>query len=135
MIRAVLCALAVVPALFGACGEEGEEAGERGAPPAKEAPLQITEADNGATVELPAGGETNLRLSNEYLWSGPAVRGAAVTLAPVDYLQDPGFSEWVVMAQTPGEATIAATGEPACAGQEGCDDTPLAFQVTIVVRS
>lgn len=138
MIRAALCTLAVVPALFGACGEEGsvgEEAGESMPPPAKQAPLQITEADSGGTVELPVGGETNLRLSSDYVWSEPAVRGSVVALARVDYLQDPGFSEWVVMAQAPGEATIAATGEPACAGQEGCDETPLAFQVTIIVGS
>lgn len=135
MIRTVVCAAAIVPALLGACGEDApvdEGAGES-APAPKQAPLVVTEADSGAELRLPAGGETTLRLTSDYVWSEPAVRGEAVTLARVDYFRDPGFAEWVVMAQAPGRAVVSATGEPACAGQEGCPDAPLEFQVTIVV--
>jgi hypothetical protein len=140
MIRELCCAAAIVPALFSACGEDapvGEGGGESTtpAPPPKQAPQVITEEDGGATVTLPVGGETNLRLSSEYVWGEPAVRGEAVRLTRVDYLQDPGFSEWVVMAVAPGKATIVAAGEPACSGQEGCDDTALVVEVTITVAS
>ena len=140
MIRELCCAVALVPALFGACGEDapvGEGGGESTKPasPPKQAPQVITEEDSGSTVMLPVGGETNLRLSSAYVWGEPAVRGEAVQLARVDYLRDPGFSEWVVMAVAPGKATIVAAGEPACSGQEGCDDTALVVEVTITVAS
>ena len=140
MIRELCCAAAIVPALFGACGEDapvGEGGGESTtpAPPPKEAPQVITEEDDGSTVMLPIGGETNLRLSSDYVWGEPVVRGEAVQVARVDYLQDPGFSEWVVTAVSPGKATLLAAGEPACSGQEGCDDRPLVVEVTIAVAS
>lgn len=137
MIRTAVCVAALVPALLGACGGEDAPVGEgpgESTPPPQEAPAAITEADSGAEIALPAGGETNLRLTSEYVWSEPTVRGEAVTLTPVDYIQDPGFSEWIVTGASPGEAVVAATGEPACAGQEGCDDAPLEFQVTITVE-
>ncbi|HXV57217.1 MAG TPA: protease inhibitor I42 family protein [Gaiellaceae bacterium] len=96
-------------------------------------PAAITEADSGETVALPLGGETNLRLTSEYVWEEPVVAGDAVTLTRVDYVQDPGFREWVVTAAAPGEATITAQGEPACVGQDGCADAPLDFTVRITV--
>jgi hypothetical protein len=137
-----LVVLALLPALAAACG--GEEAGpsapetsttptETGEPPPKQAPEAITEADSGGEVALPVGGETNLRLTSEYVWAEPVVEGAAVTLTRVDYIQDPGFREWVVTAAEAGEATISSTGEPACAGQDGCPDEPLHFEVRITV--
>ena len=67
------------------------------------------------------------------MWEEPVVDGDAVQLVTVNYLQDPGFSEWVVMAVAPGEATITASGRAACAGQDGCADGPQDFQVTITV--
>lgn len=144
MIRAVLCTAAIVPTLLAACGEDApvserptestppQEGSTEGTPP-QEAPETITEADSGVEIRLPLGGETSLRLTSEYTWTQPTVRGDAVTLAPVDYLRDPGFSEWIVTAQAPGEAVVASTGEPACAGQEGCADDLLEFHVTITV--
>jgi hypothetical protein len=142
VIRELCCAAALVPALLGACGEDapvGEGGGESEstttAPPPKQAPQVITEDDAGSTVMLPIGSETNLRLSNDYAWVEPGVRGEAVQLTRVDYIQDPGFSEWVVMAVAPGKATIVASGEPACSGQEGCDDAPLVVEITISVTT
>ena len=138
MIRELCCAAALVPALLGACGEDGQ-VGEGGgesttpAPPPKEAPQVLTEDDAGTSVMLPIGSETNLRLPNDYVWGEPGVRGEAVQLARVDYIQDPGFSEWIVMAVAPGKATIVAAGEPACSGQEGCDDSALVVEITISV--
>jgi hypothetical protein len=95
----------------------------------------INAADSGWTFELllAASAETSLRLSSEYSWEEPAVSGDAVELSPVDYLQDPGFSEWLVRAVRPGSATISSAGTPACAGQHGCPDEPISFRVTITV--
>lgn len=141
MIRVALFALALLPT-FAACGggDGASPAGETAAstraqaePPPRQPPQVITEADTGATFSLPTGGETSMRLSSEYVWSEPAVDGGAVQLVPVDYLQDPGFSEWVVQGVAPGTATIVATGTPACAGQDGCPDAPLRFEVRITV--
>jgi hypothetical protein len=130
----LLCALALLPGLEG-CGEDAPREGGGGGqvPPPREAPGTITEADAGESFTLSVGTETILRLSSEYTWSEPAVRGDAVELTRVDYIQDPGFSEWLVRGLQPGMTTIAAEGTPACAGQEGCADEPLRFQVTITV--
>jgi hypothetical protein len=121
--------------LLGACGGESKEvpADVRETQPDLIDPEAITESDSGGTFTLAAGTETSLRLSSEYVWDDPVVDGDAVELGRVDYLQDPGFSEWLVQAMGPGTATISALGEPACAGEDGCPDAPLRFQVTITV--
>lgn len=100
----------------------------------RQSPHVLTEADSGATIALPTGGETSLRLSSDWVWSEPVVDGDAVQLATVNYLQDPGFSEWVVTAVAPGEATITSSGTAACVGQDGCAGGPQDFQVTITVE-
>jgi len=102
-------------------------------PAPRPAPAMITESDSGDSVTLSAGSETRLQLSGDYVWSEPTVRGDAVELTPVDYLQDPGFSEWVILAVQPGTATIAADGTPACADEERCPAAPLPFMVQVTV--
>jgi hypothetical protein len=151
--RLVLCVVVLLAVLVGGCGEEGsqeEGAGEttpapRAAPPATPettpapraaspaAPEAITEVNSGESFTLFAGSETRLRLSGEYVWSEPTARDDVVELTHVDYFQDPGFSEWAILAVQPGTATIAARGTPACAGQEQCPGAPLRFQVQITV--
>jgi hypothetical protein len=129
-------ALLLVLPLVAACGgaEPGAEPTSTGAeattPQTGDA---ITAADSRRSFTLAPGDETSLRLSSAYVWSEPEVSGGAVELSPVDYFQDPGFSEWLVRAAAPGTATISSLGEPACAGQQGCPDEPLRFQVTITV--
>jgi hypothetical protein len=133
--RLVLCVVALLAVLVDGCGEEASReggAGETVTPPSA-APQTITEVDSGESFTLSPGSETRLRLTDEYVWSEPTVRGDAVELARVDYFQDPGFSEWTVLAVRPGTATIAARGTPACAGQERCPDAPLRFQIEITV--
>ena len=117
-----------------ACGGDGAGSSEpdTGTAPA-DAPDAITAADSGESFALAAGAEVSLRLTSEYLWGEPVVEGDAVELARVDYLQDPGFSEWVVRGARPGTATISSLGEPACAGQHGCPDESARFRVTITV--
>ncbi|HXV34659.1 MAG TPA: hypothetical protein VD769_11670 [Gaiellaceae bacterium] len=133
MTRVALCALLLLPA-FAACGGDGPGAPETGGGSVPDAPPEaITAADSGRSFALDAGAEVPLRLSSEYLWSEPQVEGDAVELSRVDYLQDPGFSEWIVLGVTPGTAAVSSLGEPACAGQHGCPDEPVRFLVTITV--
>jgi hypothetical protein len=129
-------ALLLVLPLLAACGGDEPGAGPTSSEsesPVPETVAAITATDSGRSYTLAPGDETSLRLSSEYVWSEPDVSGGAVELSPVDYLQDPGFSEWVVRAAAPGTATISSVGEPACAGQPGCPDEPLRFRITITV--
>lgn len=134
MPRVLLLLLVVLAATTG-CGE-----GDAPAPadtgsdaPESEAGDAITASDSGGSFTLAAGGETSLRLTSDYAWEEPVVEGAAVELSRVDYLQDPGFAEWLVRGVSPGAATISALGTPACAGEDGCPGEPLRFRVTITV--
>jgi hypothetical protein len=113
----------------------GSDSGDRspGVGGTEELVAGITASDSGESFTLRHGDETSLRLSSEYLWSEPDVRGEAVELARVDHVQDPGYSEWLVSGERPGTATISSLGTPACAGQHGCPDEPVRFQVTITV--
>jgi len=140
VIRVAVLALVLLP--LAACGgdeasspsEEPSASTSEPAPPPRQSPQVLTEADSGARVALPTGGETSLRLSSEWIWDEPLVDGNAVQLAVVNYIQDPGFSEWIVMAVEPGEATITSSGTAACAGQDGCAVGPQDFQVKIIVE-
>ena len=139
VVRVAVLALLLVP-LAACSGDEASGPVEEPSPstsepaPPRQSPQVLTEADSGATVALPTGGETSLRLSSDWVWSEPVVDGDAVSLAVVNYIQDPGFSEWVVTAVEPGEATIASSGTAACAGQDGCAVGPQDFQVRITVE-
>jgi predicted secreted protein len=139
VVRVAVLALLLVP-LAACSGDEASGPAEEPSPstsepaPPRQSPQVLTEADSGAAVALPTGGETSLRLSSDWVWSEPVVDGDAVSLAVVNYIQDPGFSEWVVTAVEPGEATIASSGTAACAGQDGCAVGPQDFQVRITVE-
>jgi hypothetical protein len=126
----------VVLSLVASCGggdsPAGSPTGEGGAP-APETGRAITANDSGETFTLAPGAETSLRLSSEYVWEEPALDGDAVELSPVDYIQDPGFSEWLVRGARPGTVTISSLCEPACDGEHGCPDEAVRFQVTITV--
>jgi len=134
-VTRLVCVVALLAVLVDGCGEDAsrEEGAWGTTPPPRAAPETITEVDGGESFALSPGSETRLRLSGQYVWSEPTVRGDAVELARVDYFQDPGFSEWTVLAVRAGTATIAARGTPACAGQERCPGEPLRFQVEITV--
>jgi hypothetical protein len=133
-VGAVLRVVPLLVVALAACGGDGPGGPETqtGGAPA-EPPEAITAADSGASFALAEGAEVPLRLSSEYVWDEPAVEGVAVELSRVDYLQDPGFSEWIVLGAQPGTATISSLGESACAGQHGCPDEPVRFRVTITV--
>ena len=139
VVRVAVLALVLLP-LAACSGDEASGPAEEPSPstsepaPPRQSPQVLTEADSGATIALPTGGETSLRLSSDWVWSEPVVDGDAVQLAIVNYLQDPGFYEWVVTAVAPGEATITSSGKAACAGQDGCAVGPQDFQVRITVE-
>jgi hypothetical protein len=123
MTRPALCIVALLAVFADGCGEEAaREPGASPAPTPRAAPRTITEADSGASFTLAPGAETSLRLSSDRTWSEPAVSGDAVELSRVDYFQDPGFSEWTVLAVSAGTASISSRGTPT-----------LQFQVKIVV--
>ena len=122
--------LALLALLAEGCGDEPAREREPAAPAPAPAPQPITERDSGKAFTLALGAETSLQLSSDHDWSEPTVDGQAVELTRVDYFQDPGFREWTVQAVGAGTASIAARGTPTCAG---CPDTPLRFQVRLVV--
>jgi hypothetical protein len=129
-VRSVTRLIPLVVLALVACGGDGDPGeGDAAGPP----PDAINAADSGRTFTLALGAETSLRLSSEYSWEEPGLSGDAVELSPVDYLQDPGFIEWLVRAVRPGTAAVSSEGTPACAGQHGCPDEPVTFRVTIIV--
>ena len=132
MLRVLPLLLVVLAATAGCGGSDAPSPADTGSD-APEAGDAITANDSGGSFTLAAGGETSLRLSSDYVWEEPVVEGAAVELSRVDYLQDPGFAEWLVRGVSPGAATISALGTPACVGEDGCPDEPLRFRVTITV--
>jgi predicted secreted protein len=136
VLRVAVLAFLLLPALASCADSESAPPTEttETAPPPRQSPQVITEADSGASFSLPVGGDTTLRLSSDWVWEEPVVDGDAVSLAVVNYIQDPGFSEWVVTADAPGEAAISSSGRAACAGQDGCADGPQDFQVRITVE-
>jgi hypothetical protein len=125
--------LLVVLAATAGCGGSDAPAPADTGSDAREAGDAITANDSGGSFTLAVGEETSLRLSSDYVWDEPVVEGAAAELSRVDYLQDPGFAEWLVRGVSPGATTISALGTPACAGEDGCPDEPLRFRVTITV--
>jgi len=90
----------------------------------------ITPAQSGTTIRLAKGATAKLRLSHRWSWTEPRVSSGAVDLTPVAFFVDPGYSEWVVTARAKGQATIRATGAPACAH---CGLASKQLRVTIVV--
>ncbi|MPZ87150.1 MAG: hypothetical protein GEU81_03555 [Nitriliruptorales bacterium] len=95
------------------------------------APDVITEADDGSTFALRRGDARALRLSNDSLWDLPEVSGGAVELVPVDYLVDPGYTEWQVDAVAAGTAEVAVAGSASCGDAAACPPrtVTLRFQV------
>jgi hypothetical protein len=68
-------------------------------------------------------------LSHDYTWDEPSVDGEGLEIAPVDYLVDPGFSEWRISATRPGTAVVTAAGAPACTDA----DCPIPVRIEVRV--
>ncbi|MGW2564514.1 hypothetical protein ACWCXB_36045 [Streptomyces sp. NPDC001514] len=80
------------------------------APPSTPTPRFLTEADDGRTVTLAVGATVPLRLDSHLQWETPSVDGTGVTLVPVAYKSDPGYREWEIRAERPGEVVVRTTG-------------------------
>ncbi|WP_351233108.1 hypothetical protein [Streptomyces sp. NPDC002133] len=88
-------------------------------------PTVLTEADSGLTVTLAVGATVPLRLDSRLRWETPSTSGRAVTLVPVAYESDPGYREWELRAERPGETVVRTTGT----GRSG----PLDVRITVRV--
>jgi hypothetical protein len=76
--------------------------------------LVLTLADNGKTVPLAVGQSLSVRLGGPWLWTEPVVDGGAIDVAQVNFLVDPGYSEWTVRGLQAGRATLQINGEANC---------------------
>lgn len=94
--------------------------------------MVLTEKDSGKTVAL-HGEPVSIRLSNGWVWQEPRVQGGAVRLDQVNYLVDPGYTEWVVNPVRAGAATVHVQGLPKEADpgkSQGPLDVTYSFNVT-----
>jgi hypothetical protein len=73
----------------------------------------LTLADNGKTVPLAVSQSLSVRLGGPWLWTEPVVDGA-IDVAQVNFLVDPGYSEWTVRGLQAGRATLQINGEANC---------------------
>jgi hypothetical protein len=74
----------------------------------------LTLADNGKTVALAVGQSLSVRLGGPWLWGEPVLDGGAIDVAQVNFLVDPGYSEWTVQGLQAGRATLQINGEANC---------------------
>lgn len=94
--------------------------------------LAITQADNGTTVNLPAGMQVLLALDGNDDWT--VTVDDQTILTPVVGAVAPSGTQGVYAASQPGQTTLAAIGEPPCRkAQPACLAPTLLFRVQIVV--
>lgn len=95
----------------------------------------LTLADSGKTVSLAIGESVSVRLGGPWLWRGPVVDGGAIDVVQVNFLVDPGYSEWSVRGARTGRATLQIYGEAYCPtqGDTVCILGPKLFMLTFVV--
>ncbi len=91
----------------------------------------LTEEVDGARLELAVGDEVSWQLSSAWDWDQPAVDGPGVELVPVDYFDDPGFREWLVLAAAPGTVTLTVEGLPACGDPATCPQREVSLTVDV----
>jgi hypothetical protein len=91
----------------------------------------LTEEADGARLELAVGEEVSWQLSSDWEWDQPAVDGTGVELVPVDYFDDPGFREWLVVAAAAGTVTLTVEGLPACGDPATCPQRQVSLTVDV----
>jgi hypothetical protein len=84
-------------------GTTPEEAGE--------APDVLTDGNTGDTYRVAERRIISLRLSNPPTWGDPTVEGDAVSLQLQPYEVDPGFTEYVIFADSPGRSVVRFAGD------------------------
>ncbi|HVE62251.1 MAG TPA: hypothetical protein VNB94_00415 [Mycobacteriales bacterium] len=101
-----------------------------------QAPLLITEEDNGKTFEISrATSDAVLRLGGSfYNWSQPTLEGASIRLNQRQFVRDPGFSEWEIEPVSSGTTVVRSSGDPKCRDAEPpCGAPSTLFEVRIIV--
>ncbi len=93
----------------------------------------ITARDSGETFKFSLATHASLRLSNLYVWQAPRISGTAIAFEPVQYIRDPGYTEWNIKVVAPGSAQISSSGSPNCRPGTPCPATSRPFEVAIVV--
>jgi predicted secreted protein len=111
----------------------GESTATSDEAPAGETPDgTLTEADDGATVEVAVGEQLSWQLTSaEYDWEQPVTDSDAVDVVPVDYLDDPGYQEWLLVGLTAGTAQVTVEGLPACGDEEQCPQQTVTVTVEV----
>ncbi len=134
--RALASAAMVAAVATVACGGLAGQGrpGAAGPTPSAAAPERVvTEADSGRTIQLAAGEQLRLRLSDRYAWTEPRASGSSVRLVPVTRGVEPGSREWDVSGAAAGTATVMSSAQPRCTPGTICPHSILAFSVTLVV--
>ncbi len=124
--RMLAVPLVATAAALGACG--GSAAQVATAPSATatpvaqpaRAPALVTARHAGRTFRLARGRDVELRLAPGA--QAEVVRGRAVSLGPIDFFVDPGYTAWTLTAERPGTTVLSARS----GGKR--------FRVTFVVR-
>jgi predicted secreted protein len=118
-----------------ACGVTSTPSSSTSPKPAASGAIFITELDSGQTFSVAPATQATLRLSNQYVWEAPRVRGTAIALEPVSYIRDPGYSEWKIQVVRSGTANISSAGTPNCMTGSLCPVASKQFEVTIEVSN
>jgi hypothetical protein len=127
--RMLAVPLVVTAVALGACG--GSAAQVATAPSATtgtaattakqpaQAPQVVTARHHGRTLRLARGRDVELRLAPRA--EIDVVRGRSVSLSPIDFFADPGYTAWMLTARSAGTTVLAGRsgGKP--------------FRVTLVV--
>lgn len=92
----------------------------------------FTLADSGKKVSLAIGESVSIRLPGPWPWRGPVVDGDAVIVAPIDFLIDPGYSQWAVQGVRAGSARVRINGNVNCPPGAVCVG-PKTFVLTFEV--
>ncbi|MFI0447245.1 hypothetical protein [Actinomadura sp. 6N118] len=70
----------------------------------------------------------SIRLSHGWVWQEPRVLGGSVRLNQVNYIVDPGYTEWAVAPVRAGKATVHIQGLPQSKGSP--QDVTFTFHVS-----
>ncbi len=92
----------------------------------------ITEKDSGKSFSINKTTNAYLRLSNQFIWSKLELSTKSIQLVSVNYLLDPGFSEWVIQAIEVGKTIIRSSGAPNCSTPTRCSGESINFEVVII---
>ncbi len=128
-----ICLIILLSTALAACGTSSVPSSSTSPTPSTISSVLITERDSGDTFKFSLATQASLRLSNLYIWQVPRISGKAIALEPVQYIRDPGYTEWNIKVIAPGTAQISSSGSPNCGRGTPCPVTSRPFEVAIDV--